>query len=100
MITPVSQDYDPGRLLTALQDRLNLHSDTALSKALNISPVLIAQLRERRRPVAGALLIRMHEVSRLSVADLRGLMGDRRRTCRMPIRLNQDTTWQTVIAQH
>lgn len=80
--------YNPAHLLDALQNQLNLQSDAALSRVLRISRDLILQMRDRRRPVAGALLIRMHEVSQLSVADLRELMGDRRRTCRMPLRIN------------
>lgn len=77
--------YNPGHLLTSLQERLQLKNDAALSQALHISRDVIARIRERRQPVAGALLIRMHEVSQLSVASLRELMGDRRRTCRMPL---------------
>lgn len=93
-------DYDPGHLLTALQGQLNVHSDAALSKALNISRGLIHQMRERRRPVAGAVLIRMQEVSQLSVADLRDLMGDRRRKCRMPVNLNQESSWLHAAPRH
>lgn len=79
--------YDPDNLLRALKQRLNVHSDAALSKALHISEVLIVQIREGRRPVAGAILLLMRDASQLSIAELRALMGDRRRSCRMACRL-------------
>lgn len=81
--------YDPDKLLSTLKQRLNLRNDTELSKALHISVALIVQIREGRRPVAGAILMVMHEASQLSIAELRALMGDRRRSCRMASRLAQ-----------
>ena len=75
----VSQDgYDPNRLLDALIQKLNLKNDAALSRALEVRPPVISKIRHRRLPVTASLLIRMHEVSALSIAELRQLMGDRR----------------------
>jgi hypothetical protein len=70
--------YDPDRLLEALIERLNLKNDAALSRALAVSPPVISKIRHRRLPVTGSLLIRMHEVTDLSIQELRQLMGDRR----------------------
>ena len=81
-------NYDPDRFLTDLQQYLHITDDAALSRALHISPGLIAQLRTCRRPVAGALLLRLQEVTSLSVAELRQRIGDRRQKCRMPVRIN------------
>ncbi|HEY4542858.1 MAG TPA: hypothetical protein VIG66_10860 [Noviherbaspirillum sp.] len=70
--------YDPNNLLETLIERLNLKNDAALSRALEVAPPLISKIRHRRLPVGASLLIRMHEVSQLSIQDLRALMGDRR----------------------
>jgi plasmid maintenance system antidote protein VapI len=72
------QRYDPDLLLASLIGRLNLKNDAALSRALEVSPPVISKIRHRRLPVTASLLIRMHEVSALSIAELRQLMGDRR----------------------
>ena len=72
------QRYDPDQLLATLIGKLNLKNDTALSRALEVSPPVISKIRHRRLPVTASLLIRMHEVSALSIAELRQLMGDRR----------------------
>jgi len=75
--------YDPNHLLESLIQKLNLKNDAALSRALEVAPPLISKIRHRRLPVGASLLIRMHEVSQLSIKDLRELMGDRRNKFRI-----------------
>ena len=75
--------YDPNQLLESLIHKLNLKNDAALSRALEVAPPLISKIRHRRLPVGASLLIRMHEVSNLSIQDLRVLMGDRRNKFRI-----------------
>lgn len=75
--------YDPNNLLESLIEKLNLKNDAALSRALEVAPPLISKIRHRRLPVGASLLIRMHEVSQLSIKDLRELMGDRRNKFRI-----------------
>ncbi|SNS33244.1 hypothetical protein SAMN06265795_102253 [Noviherbaspirillum humi] len=75
--------YDPNHLLESLIQKLNLKNDAALSRALEVAPPLISKIRHRRLPVGASLLIRMHEVSDLSIKDLRELMGDRRNKFRI-----------------
>src|SRR3954468_7551379 len=70
--------YNPDNLLDSLIERLNLKNDAALSRALEVAPPVISKIRHRRLPVGASMLIRMHEVSDLSIKDLRVLMGDRR----------------------
>lgn len=72
------REYNPDRLLDALIDHLRLKNDAALSRALEVAPPVISKIRHRRLPVGAALLIRMHEVSDLTISDLRYLLGDRR----------------------
>src|SRR3954468_24471415 len=75
--------YNPDNLLDSLIERLHLKNDAALSRALEVAPPVISKIRHRRLPVGASLLIRMHEVSDLSIKDLRVLMGDRRDKCRI-----------------
>ncbi len=70
--------YDPNNLLDSLRDIMQLKNDAALSKALEVAPPVLSKIRHRRLPVGASMLIRMHEVSGLSIRDLRVLMGDRR----------------------
>lgn len=73
-----STQYDPDNLLGSLITRMNLKNDAALSRALEVAPPVISKIRHRRLPVGASLLIRMHEVTNLSIEELRALMGDRR----------------------
>ena len=74
--------YDPNKLLDGLIERLNLKNDAALCRALEVQPPLLSKIRHRVIPVGAALLIRMHEVTGLTVKELRLLMGDRRKEFR------------------
>jgi hypothetical protein len=74
----VGANYNPDNLLASIIGKLNLKNDAALSRALEVAPPVISKIRHRRLPVGASLLIRMHEVTDLSIAELRSLMGDRR----------------------
>jgi hypothetical protein len=76
-------EYDPNNLLDALIHRMSLKNDAALSRALEVAPPVISKIRHRRLPIGASLLIRMHEVSDISIRELRNLMGDRREKFRM-----------------
>lgn len=75
--------YNPDNLLDAMLAKLKLKNDAALSRALEVAPPVISKIRHRRLPVGASILIRMHEVSDLSVAELRELLGDRRTKYRL-----------------
>ena len=77
------ESYNPNHLLDILIERLNLKNDAALSRALEVAPPVISKIRHRRLPVGASMLIRMHEVSTMSVRELRDLMGDRRNKFRI-----------------
>ncbi|WP_235548453.1 hypothetical protein [Noviherbaspirillum sp. Root189] len=80
---PTATTYDPNRLLDSLIDRLQLKNDAALSRTLEVAPPVISKIRHKRVPVRASLLIRMHEVTNLSIRELRDLMGDRRQKYRI-----------------
>jgi 2-methylcitrate dehydratase PrpD len=78
-----SQDtYDPSHLLDTLRERMQLKNDAALSRLLEVAPPEISKIRHRALPVGASLLIRMHEVTQMSIRELRALMGDRRKNYR------------------
>jgi hypothetical protein len=79
------RDFDPNRLFDTLLARLRLENDAALSRALTVAQPVISKIRRRQLPVGGLMLIRMQEISNLSVQELRELMGDRRTKCRLSI---------------
>ena len=92
--------YDPNHLLETLIQKLNLKNDAALSRALEVAPPLISKIRHRRLPVGASLLIRMHEVSDLSIKDLRELMGDRRTKFRISDKQFKPKEGQNGAAQN
>jgi 2-methylcitrate dehydratase PrpD len=76
------ETYDPSHLLDTLRERMQLKNDAALSRLLEVAPPVISKIRHRALPVGASLLIRMHEVTQMSIRELRALMGDRRKNYR------------------
>lgn len=74
--------YDSNHLLDSILDELNLPNDAALAEALEVEEGVIGELREMRREVDAAILIRMHELTDISIVGLRNILGDRRRRSR------------------
>ena len=70
--------YDPNKFLDAMRDNLRLKNDAALCRTLDILPPVISKIRHGRSYIGGSLLIRIHEVTGLNVADLRFLLGAHR----------------------
>jgi hypothetical protein len=95
-------NYDPNHLLDTLITLLNLKNDRALCQKLDVAPPVISKVRSRVLPIGSTLLIRMHEVSQLSIKELRDLMGDKRTLFRMgdhptrPIKRTPNTDSTTV----
>jgi hypothetical protein len=79
---PELGSYDSNHLLDSILDKLHLPDDAALCEALDVDESVITDLREMRREVDAALLIRMHELTDISIVGLRNILGDRRRRAR------------------
>lgn len=77
------ESYNPNYLLDTLLKTMSLKNDAALSRKLEVAPPVISKIRHRRLPIGASLLIRMHEITNMSIRDLRDLMGDRRTKYRM-----------------
>ena len=54
---------------------LNLKNDAALSRALNVAPPVICKLRKNRLPLGPQMIISMHEVSEMPIADIKARAG-------------------------
>ena len=68
--------FDPNLVLDALIDRFGLKNDAALSRMLHLRPPIISKLRHRRIRISSFILIRIHEVTELSIREIRAFMGD------------------------
>jgi hypothetical protein len=79
---PELGSYDSNHLLDSILDKLHLPDDAALCDALDVDESVISDLRELKREVDAALLIRMHELTDISIVGLRNILGDRRRRAR------------------
>jgi hypothetical protein len=75
--------YDSNHLLDSVLDQLHLPDDAALARAIDVDPALLADVRDMRRQVDAALLIRLHEMTDISITGLRNILGDRRRRTRL-----------------
>lgn len=82
---PTEKKYDPNNLIDAVTARLALKNDAAVARALKVETPIIEKLRNNRLPLGGYLLMRLREVTGMSVTDLQELMGDRRRKFRMNV---------------
>ena len=86
---PELGSYDSNHLLDSILDNLHLPNDAALCEALDVDEAVISDLRKMNREVDAALLIRMHELTDISIAGLRNILGDRRRKSRFAVEQDQ-----------
>jgi hypothetical protein len=76
------ESYDTNHLLDSVLDRLHLENDSALCDVLGIAPSVISDIRHMRQPVDAAMLVRLHELTDISISGLRNILGDRREKSR------------------
>ncbi len=76
-------DYSPAHLLNEIGRYLELTNDTQLALRLKVNGALLSRVRHGQSPVSGSLLICMHEATGLPIAQLRHILGDRRKHFRM-----------------
>ncbi len=67
--------YNPANVLDAIIAKLKLKNDAALSRVLEVAPPVISKIRHRTLPIGATILLRMHEVSAISIRELRALMA-------------------------
>ncbi|WP_338847711.1 hypothetical protein V8J88_03090 [Massilia sp. W12] len=69
------EHYNPNRLLDAIIEKLQLKNDAALSRALEVAPPVISKIRHHTLPIGATILLRMHEISDMSIREMRELMS-------------------------
>ncbi|HYD58938.1 MAG TPA: hypothetical protein VEC35_01190 [Noviherbaspirillum sp.] len=67
--------YTPENLLDVLAARLKVPNDAQLSKALRIDPAMVSKLRSKKAELSAALMVRMHDVSGMTIREIRELAG-------------------------
>ena len=72
----MGQEYNPNHLLDILLLHHNLKTDIELARALDISPSVISRIRHAKARISASLLLDIHEMTNLSIRELRNLMGD------------------------
>lgn len=92
--------YNPDNLLDVLINHLKVKNDAGLARALEVAPPMISKIRHRRFGISAGILIRMHEVSGLSIRELRDLMGDRRVKFRISAEQFKPSTRRGVEGTH
>lgn len=79
----MSDIYDPDQLFDSAIARLQLRNDRELSRLLQLASPLIRKMRRHQLPISGVVPLRLHEVTGISLRELRQLMGDRRHKFRL-----------------
>lgn len=67
--------YNPGALLDKLSRLLQLRTDSALAEKLKMRRSDISLIRSRTRTVTAAVILRIHDVTRVPVNTIREWMG-------------------------
>ncbi|RZT10196.1 hypothetical protein SAMN05216319_1351 [Duganella sp. CF402] len=75
--------YDPGQLFDSTIAHLSLRNDRELCRQLQVAAPLLRKMRQRQLPISGVVLLRIHEITGISLLELRQWMGDRRRRFRL-----------------
>jgi hypothetical protein len=70
-----SPEYRPEALLNFIISRLGLKNDAQLADALELRAPTISKIRNRKLAISPAFLIRVHDVTDISVFELRRLIG-------------------------
>lgn len=68
--------FVPNKLLDTLIQRMQLKNDAQLSRKLGVPPPVVSQMRHRKLAVGATMLLRMHEESGLSIAELKELLAE------------------------
>lgn len=74
----MSYQTSPARLLDHMIQFLDVKNDAGLARILRVGPPTICKARFGTIPISPEMLLRMHDLSGLSIRDLRYLAGDTR----------------------
>ena len=71
-----TKGYNPNRFLDVILLRENLKTDAELARRLEINPSVISKIRNTKARISASLLLDIHEMTDISIRELRNLMGD------------------------
>jgi hypothetical protein len=71
--------YSPSDLIDHLKALYNLKNDLSFSKTFGFSPAHISKLRHKKTIVSPHFLLRIHDISQISISDLKKMMKDNRK---------------------
>lgn len=63
------------KFLDYVRHMAGVDTDAALSHLLEISPAALSKLRNEKRPVGPAIIVRIHEATDIPIRDLKHLAG-------------------------
>ena len=73
-----NRTYNPAHLFDIIGEKFKIKTDVQMGMFLGIGNPSICKIRHRIQPISGSLLIRIHEITGLSIPELKDMMGDRR----------------------
>lgn len=65
------------RFLNVLLAKLQLKNDAALSRAMDVAPPVISKFRHGKLPFSAPYVIKAHELTGMSVADIKVMLGQK-----------------------
>jgi len=74
VLVPVTSQHIDHALLDHVIRKLHLKNDAALSRLLEVQPPVISKIRHRALPVGAVMILRLHEVCLMSIAEIRALI--------------------------
>lgn len=86
--------YDPKMLLDFLRKTLSIETDAKLAAKFGVGAALISKIRHGTHDISSEFLIKIHDVTGVTIIGLREIMGDRRRKHRY--RKNKNSNFPLV----
>jgi len=74
-----SEAYDPKALIAHVKKALGIKKDSDLVKLVGFNASAISKVRHKRKLLSAELLLAFHDLTGLSVQEMRWVMGDRER---------------------
>jgi plasmid maintenance system antidote protein VapI len=65
----------PNQLFDYVIEKLGLKNDAALCRVLEVAPPVVSKIRHDKLPVTARMMIKIHEVSGLSIREIKIFLG-------------------------
>lgn len=74
MNIPTFNKKTPSDLIDLIIKKLDIKNDAALSRVLEVAPPVISKIRHDKLPVGATLIIRIHELTDISISDIKSYL--------------------------